>query len=59
MALPLKRPSLDLGSGHDLAVREFEASIGLCTVSAEPAWDSPSLSVPPPLVLSLSLSQNK
>ena len=33
--------------------------IGLCAGSAEPAWDSlsPSLSTPPSLVLSLSLSK--
>ena len=36
----------------------FEPHIRLCTDSAESAWDSlsPSLSVPSPLVLSLSLS---
>ena len=48
-----------LVSGHDLVVGELEPCIRLRTVSA---WDSPSLSVPPPalsLSLFLSLSQNK
>ena len=30
----------DFGSGHDLTVCEFKPHIGLCTDSAEPAWDS-------------------
>ena len=29
----------DFGSGHDLAVREFEPLIGLCADSSEPALD--------------------
>ena len=33
---------------------EFEPHIGLCTDSAEPDWDSPSLSAPPLLTLSYS-----
>ena len=41
----------DFGSGHDLAVHEFEPLVGLTTLSAEPSWDplSPSLSTPFPL----------
>ena len=27
----------DLGSGHDLMVREFEPHVGLCADSSEPA----------------------
>ena len=46
-ALSVKRPTLDFGSGDDLTVRGFEPRVGLCADSAEPAWDS------------LSLSQNK
>ena len=63
MAQLVKRPTLGFGSGHDLAVREFEPHIGLCADSAEPAWDSvsPCLSAPPLLsrTLSLSLKINK
>ena len=46
-AQSLKRGTLDLGSGRDLTVREFEPLIGLCADSPEPAWDSLSL-LPPP-----------
>ena len=61
MVQPVKRPTLDFSSGHDLTVHEFEPHIGLCADSVEPAWDSPflSLSVPLPLMLSLSLKINK
>ena len=49
------------GSGHDLIAREFEPHVGLSTDCAELAWDSlsvsPSLSAPPSLVLSPSLSK--
>ena len=37
----LTGPTLDLGSGHDFTVREFEPCVGLCADGAEPAWDSP------------------
>ena len=49
---------LDFGSGHDLTVREMEPRVKLYADSVEPAWDSlsPSLSAPPLLALSLSLS---
>ena len=50
----------DFGSGHDLAVREFEPVLGsvLTVQSLEPASESvsPSLSAPSLLVLFLSLS---
>ena len=48
----------DFGSGHDLAVREFEPCIRLCADSLESASDSvsPSLSASPLLELFLSLS---
>ena len=56
----VKRPILDFSSGHDLTVCEFEPHIRLFTDSVEPAWDSLSpLSVPPLLILSLSLKINK
>ena len=45
MAQPVKCPTLDLGSGHDLMVREFELCVRLCADSAEPAWDSLFLSL--------------
>ena len=63
MAQLVKHPVLGFGSGHDLTVREFEPCVGLCADSAEPAWDSFSLSLrhDPAHALSLSpsLSQNK
>ena len=48
--------TLDFDSGHDLTVHGIEPHIGLCTDTAEPAWDSlsPSLSAPPLFSLSLS-----
>ena len=65
MAQSVKLPTLGFGSGYDLKVCEFEPRIGLHAESAEPVWDSVSLSVPPPPVRvcmcehALSLSQNK
>ena len=35
--------ALGVGSGHDLAVHEFEPCAGLCTASVESAWDILSL----------------
>ena len=57
VAPSVKRPTLDFGSGHDLPVHEFELPAG----SALMVWSllgnvSPSLSAPPLLVFSLSLS---
>ena len=40
MAQSVERRTFGFGSGHDLAVREFEPHIGLCTDSVELAWDS-------------------
>ena len=59
MAQLVTRLTLGFSSGHDLTVREFEPGIGLRAGGAEPAWDSlsPSLSAPPPLTLSVSLSE--
>ena len=44
-AQSVKRPTLDLRSGHDLTVREFEPHVRLCADSAEPAWDCLPLSL--------------
>ena len=57
VAQSVKHPTLGLGSGHDFEVLEFEPHAD----SAEPAWDSLSLSAPPLLTrcVCLSLSQNK
>ena len=41
------RYASDFGSGHDLTVHGFEPQIGIRADSAEPAWDSLSLSAPP------------
>ena len=59
MAPSVKRLTLNFCSGHDLTVPEVKPWVRFCTDRAEPAWDSvsPSLSVPPPLTLSLSLSK--
>ena len=58
VALSVKRPPLDLNSGHDLRVSGFEPHIRLCADGTEPAWDSlsPSLSAPTPLVLSKQIN---
>ena len=57
MAQWVKNLTLDFGSGHDLAVREFEPCVGLYADGAEPVWGSLSLSLPLPSSCSLSLSQ--
>ena len=59
MAQSVKRLTLDFGSGHDLAVLEFEPCIGLYADSVELAWDSPlSFSFyPSPLPISLKISK--
>ena len=63
VAQSIKRPTLDFGSGHDLTVHGTGAlpQVGLCTDSAETAWDflSPSLSALPLLVLSLKINKLK
>ena len=45
MAPSVKRPILGFGSGHDLAICEFEPHIGLHADGAEPAGNSLSLPV--------------
>ena len=50
MAQSVKCPTLDMGSGRDLAVGEMEPRVGLCADSVDPAWDFLTL------VLALSLS---
>ena len=45
MAQLVKSLTLDFGLGHDGAVSEIEPDVGLCVDSAEPAWDSLSLSL--------------
>ena len=58
MAQSVECPSLDFGSDLDLEVHRFQPHVGLCADSVEPVWDSlSSLSAPPPLMLSLSLSK--
>ena len=60
MAQSVKGLTLDIDSGHDLTVVRSSPIVGLCTVSAEPTWESPSpslsLSLPCSLILILSLS---
>ena len=62
VAQSVRRPSLDLGSCHDLMGHGFEPYVGLCADSSECTWDSLSLFLSPlPLLmgartLSLSLS---
>ena len=60
MAQSVKRPRLSFSSGHDLMICESEPHIGLSADIVECAWDSlspPSLSAPPLLTLSVSLSK--
>ena len=60
VAQPVKRPTLDFSSGHDLMVCEIKPHIGLCADNAEPTWDSVSPSLSPPALPSpLSLKINK
>ena len=50
MAQSAEHPTLGFGSGHDLAVCQFDCQVGLHADSVDPTWDSLSL------LLSLSLS---
>ena len=61
VAQPVKCPSLDFSSGHELTVCEFEHHVRLCADREEPAWDpfSPPPSAPPLLMHSLFLKINK
>ena len=61
----VKHPTLGFSSGHDLRVKRLSPVTG-SVLSMEPAWDSLSLPLPPPmslpllmpaLCLSFSLSQ--
>ena len=45
VAQSVKRQTLDFSSGHDLTVCKFKSCVGICTESAEPAWDSLSASL--------------
>ena len=40
-----KHQTPDFDSGHDLVAHEIKPRVGLCTDSAEPAWDSLSLTL--------------
>ena len=57
MASSVKHPTLDFSSGGDFTFHVTEPYTGLHAYTTEPGWDSPSpsFSVPPPLVLFLSL----
>ena len=59
VAQSFNRLTLDFSSGYDLMVHGFEPHVRLSADRTEPAWDSrsPSLSVPPPFTLSVSLKQ--
>ena len=59
MVQSVKRPTLDFGSGHNLAVRGFEPRAGPSIDRMEPAWLGFSVSLPLPCSLSLSLKINK
>ena len=61
MAHSVKRLTLDLGSGHDLTVCEFEPRIRHWADGAEPAWDSvaPSLCPSPACALSLEINSKR
>ena len=53
MAQLVKHLARDFGLGHDLTVHEVEPRIWLCADSAEPAWDSVTLSPSPSPACSL------
>ena len=56
MAQLVKQPALDFSSAHDLTVPEMEPHIRLCADSMEAAWDSLSLSLSAPPLLTVSHS---
>ena len=60
MAQLVERPTLGLGSGHDLTVREFKPHVK-SALTAQSLLEilSPSLSAPPLLALYLSQNKNK
>ena len=55
----VKGVMLDFGSGHDLTVGKFKYRISIFANTAEPAWESPFLSAPPLLMISLSVSLSR
>ena len=57
-ARSIERLTFDFGPGHDLTVHEIKPHIRLCADSNEPAWDSLSLSLSAPPLLTLSVSQD-
>ena len=59
MAQSVKRPTLDFGSGRDLAGREFVPHVGLFADPAEPARESLPLSLSLPGLCALCPSPNK
>ena len=69
MAQSVKSLTLDAGSGHNLRVHGIKPCVGLCADSAKPAWDSLSLSLSAPCLLThthslkinkhLQIKQNK
>ena len=61
MALSVKQPTLDIGSGRGLMVHEFKPHIWLDADGTEPAWDFPSPPLSPSSLLthSPSLKINK
>ena len=55
----MHRVHICMCSGHDLMVHEFQPCIWLLADSTEPAWDSLSLPLSAPSILSPSPSLNK
>ena len=61
VAQSVKPQTVDLSSGHNLTICEFEPHIRVCADSVEPAWNSlpPSLSALPSLLsLFQKISEN-
>ena len=59
LAQSVGRLAFDFGSAYDLTLRDIKPCIRLCADSMEPAWDSPSPSLSPPLTHSLSQNKKK
>lgn len=58
MAQSVERPTLDFDSGDDVGVLGLSPVLG-STFSLEFAWDSLSLSAPPPARMSMCALSNK